>query len=256
MGKDAWGREPHEVPHKHPHQVATSAAIFLITAVVIGTKAYTAPGAVGLGAMTTDPATGITFSPTLVVGGTSKALSLLGAGVRVKKIGPLPVKVYSVALYADVAATTKSLGAWSGTGPISARDLDFYAAVTAAKADQALHLNFARAVGADKVAAALADVPGVPQAALDEFGALIKTSLGEGGVKAGETITLKWSAAKQGELGVDVRGKAVGTVKNAALPVALFNLFLGPSSISPALRFAIADNALSTLFSCLGTICR
>lgn len=44
----------------------------------------------------------------------SKGLTLAGVGVRVKTIGPIKAKVYSVGLYLDKVATKQRLGACKG----------------------------------------------------------------------------------------------------------------------------------------------
>jgi len=182
-----------------------------------------------------DPATQISFPPK------KDDLGLLGVGVRVKKIGPLAVKVYSVGLYADTNAVEKNIVETSPDGMYIGEN--FYRAVAGAKAHKQLELKFARGVGTDKVADALSKVPDVPQKTLTEFGNVLRTAIGDDGVKVGDTITLGWPAGSK-DLVVDVRNKRAGVIKDTSLklPAGVYNMFLGKDTVSPPLRKEIANS--------------
>ena len=204
---------------------STTIGIFAVTILAVSAKALSGGGAISAEGFV-DPATGIAFSPS------EGKLGLMGVGVRVKKLGPVAVKVYSVGFYTDTSAVSKAVNAKAGTE-------SFYGEIAGARAEKALHLKFARGVGTDKVADALASVAGVPAKALTQFGTLLRDAIGADGIRTGETITLRWPAGSA-SLSVDVRGKRAGVVKDASLPAGGFTMFLGSGSVSPALRKSIA----------------
>ena len=201
----------------------TSVGIFAITALAIVAKLYNGGASASGSGLIVDPATSIAFAPAM------GKLSLLGVGVRVKKLGPVAVKVYSVGLYSDAPTVTKAVS------KLQPGSESYYSAIAGAKAEKALHLKFARGVGTDKVADALASVGGVPAKALSAFGTLLRDAIGANGVKTGETITLRWPAGGA-QLAVEVRGKRAGVVKDASLPSGVFAMFLGSATVSPPLR--------------------
>ena len=71
---------------------STTIGIFAVTILAVSAKALSGGGAISAEGFV-DPATGIAFSPS------EGKLGLMGVGVRVKKLGPVAVKVYSVGFY-------------------------------------------------------------------------------------------------------------------------------------------------------------
>lgn len=63
----------------------------------------------------------------------------------------------------------------------------------------------------------------------------------------GESVTLGWEG--KDKMVVLVRDKAVGTVVDAALPKAVFDLYLGSSPVSPAAKAAFAEGVPAFLAS-------
>lgn len=63
----------------------------------------------------------------------------------------------------------------------------------------------------------------------------------------GESVTLGWEG--KDKMVVLVRDKAAGTVVDAALPKAVFDLYLGPSPVSPAAKASFAEGVPAFLAS-------
>lgn len=68
-----------------------------------------------------------------------------------------------------------------------------------------------------------------------------------GSIGKGESVTLGWEG--KDKMVVLVRDKAAGTVVDAALPKAVFDLFLGSSPVSPAAKAAFAEGVPAFLAS-------
>lgn len=66
-------------------------------------------------------------------------------------------------------------------------------------------------------------------------------------VRKGETISLGWEG--KDKMVVLVRDQPAGTVVDAALPKAVFDLYLGASPVSPAAKAAFAEGLPSFLAS-------
>ncbi|CAI5525887.1 unnamed protein product [Closterium sp. Naga37s-1] len=93
----------------------------------------------------TEPATKINFPVTLAAPGGSKDLSLLGTGVREKKLGPLAVKVYGVGVYAE-PRLLDVLAGWKG----KAADRAFFDAIASTPCEKSIVIVLARNVGSDQ----------------------------------------------------------------------------------------------------------
>uniref|UniRef100_A0A0G4GWT2 Chalcone isomerase domain-containing protein n=1 Tax=Chromera velia CCMP2878 TaxID=1169474 RepID=A0A0G4GWT2_9ALVE len=192
-----------------------------------------------LAAILTDAATGLDFE-TDVSFPSSPKMTLLGAGVRAKALlGPIAVNVYSVGLYVEPSKARQTL---SGFKTIEEAELakkeDFYKALMKEDLPKAMHLKFARSVGASKIVEALTSLNGVPEESLSKFSKLLLDSIGSSiGYK--ETVTL--SSSKPDTLDVIVRGKHAGSVRDSKLPKAFFDLYLGKNPVSSEAKKAFAS---------------
>ncbi|CAM9813777.1 unnamed protein product, partial [Chrysoparadoxa australica] len=186
-----------------------------------------------------DPATGVTFARhgSFGKGGSIKAYCM-GAGVRAKALVVANVNVYSAALYVEPKGAAKALASFSGTpSKTLANSKNFYGALMQPGFAKFVQLKFVRSVGAQKIVDALTAISDVSAEALESFSSMLLGGIG-GAIKSGETITLGWSS--KDVLLVSVRGKPLGEVKDAKLPAAVFDLYLGDAPVSPAAKAAWA----------------
>jgi hypothetical protein len=85
-------------------------------------------------------------------------LSLAGVGVRVKKIGPIHAKVYSVGLYLDKLSVGRKLGKLSFKDAKELRESKgFEGSVIEGPSDKGLVLKFARNVATNTLVEAIAE---------------------------------------------------------------------------------------------------
>jgi hypothetical protein len=176
-----------------------------------------------------EPKTGVAFPATL------QELRCLGAGVRVKALlGPVGVRVYAVALYAEPAAAAAAADATSLLDSASSKALllRFVRTVTSEQFVDALKAELASKVS--------------DQATLDAFNAFFHDKL----LVTGSGVLMAW--APDGTLTVSVlpaqSSTATASLRLASVPAfarALFSVFLGPASIVPEARAAWEAGARS-----------
>ncbi|CAI5958750.1 unnamed protein product [Closterium sp. NIES-64] len=196
----------------------------------------------------TEPATKINFPVTLAPPGGSKDLSLLGTGVREKKLGPLAVKVYGVGVYAE-PQLLDVLAGWKG----KPADKAFYDAIASTPCEKSIVIVLARNVGSDQFWNALTEelAPRLTAAGeglgdLDAFGQLFKDrSLKK---NTGVYITWRQPSTLQVAFADDVTAggapsAASATFESPGLLAALFDIYLGGEPVSPSLVQSIAANA-------------
>ncbi|CAI5484362.1 unnamed protein product [Closterium sp. Yama58-4] len=188
----------------------------------------------------TEPATKINFPVTLAAPGGSKDLSLLGTGVREKKLGPLAVKVYGVGVYAE-PKLLDVLAGWKG----KPADKAFFDAITSTPSEKAIVIVLARNVGSDQFWNALTEelAPRLTAAGeglgdLEAFGQLFKDrSLKK---NTGVYITWRQPSTLQVAFSDDVTAggapsAASATFESPGLLAALFDIYLGAEPVSPSL---------------------
>lgn len=181
--------------------------------VVVAVLAWwlTARGQAPKGDLFIDPATKIGFAPM------HGQLGLLGVGVRTKRIGPIHVNVYSVALY--------------GSPP---RRGDPVAALRDSGGDRSLLLVFARSVRGPAVVDALASVT-APDEARRRFRDVMLDLIGHA-VSRGDTLGLSCPPRAR-HLTVHLRHR---TARIPHVCDAVFDRFLGRrDAVSPALLDSI-----------------
>ncbi|MBI1966598.1 MAG: chalcone isomerase family protein [Gemmatimonadetes bacterium] len=187
------------------------------------------------GAEVTEPNTKVTFPAELQsVAGTQ---ALTGTGVRTRTV--LKVKVYAFGLYVEPAGARAALSAWRGKGAADlARDQTLYGELLKGGFPMTMRLVMTRNVGGEQMAEAFdgALAPRVAQAAergmpggaeaLQRFRGFFTDRLA-----SGTELLFAWTPGNK--LVVSIGGRQVGEIENAALCWALFDVYLGPTPISP-----------------------
>ena len=164
-----------------------------------------------------EPKTGLAFASL-----SDSNLQLLGVGVRVKKIGPIPVKVYAVGLYGDARKLKKDVLA---------------GLVRRGSGRRTLKLVFARDVTGPTIVRAFSSVKTVKTAVKENFKNTMLDLIGSS-LKRHDAVSLS-CPARAGSIHVLVEKKGQGlgskTVDGHNLCDSVFDLFLGKASVSPAL---------------------
>uniref|UniRef100_A0A7S2S0W0 Chalcone-flavonone isomerase family protein n=1 Tax=Rhizochromulina marina TaxID=1034831 RepID=A0A7S2S0W0_9STRA len=202
-------------------------------------------------ATVTEPSTGLPLPTTLTMvdptsaDGAGLGMSLLGCGVRVKKLGMISVNVYALGIFVDAERSKPHLEAFkSGTA-----DPRLFEALLSREAffSRMLYMVFARSVSAKQVADALAEKlkPNLPPEVFDQFNSTVINSLGKG-LSKGQTLAFLWAAPDH--LSVIVNGKPSGEITNDRLPRMLHVGFLGDDPGVPEAKAAI-PKAVADLLS-------
>ena len=167
-----------------------------------------------------EPASGHTY------GDTCGALDLAGVGIRKKG----PIKVYSVALFADKAACQKEC-----KDPSSDK-FDWFCASPSSKE---IVLKMCRDVGTDKMASAIGDaigsrMGGKDAAALNQLKSAMQSGFDKtGGAKAGTKLTFKSAKSK---LSLFINGQQQTECSSATLVKAFYGTYTDKNAVSPTLK--------------------
>mmetsp|Transcript_18097 Transcript_18097/g.24836 ORF Transcript_18097/g.24836 Transcript_18097/m.24836 type:complete len:223 (-) Transcript_18097:85-753(-) len=173
-----------------------------------------------------------------------KKLELVGVGVRVKKIGPIKVNVYSAALYLEKSsALLNSLKAFKG---ISTEKLqsseDLSNALGGSTHTKSIVLKMARDVGSNTMVEALAESvkPRIvgDSSSLSHFQSLLSKGLAGIGAKKNTEFRFR-SVSLSNQLSVAINGVEQGVVNSGALCRAFFNVYLDQDSVSPPLKASV-----------------
>jgi len=159
----------------------------------------------------TEPQTGVRFAAK------SDAGTLLGVGLRVKKIAFIKAKVYAVGLYVSDAALAGPLAAHRGkpAGPALFNDL------VAGDFDKRIVLRFVRNLGREQIQNAMREALADRTQAklLDQFVGYFPE------LKEGQDCVLRW--APGGTLDVTMAGQARPPIASKDFAAAVFGLYLG-----------------------------
>ena len=148
---------------------------------------------------------------------TAEGRTLLGLGLRVKKVAFVKVKVYVVALYVADAALGGPLSAHRGR----AASPDLYRELVWGDFDKRLVLRFVRDLGREQIAGAMREaLAGRADARLLEQFVSYFSDL-----KQGQECVLGW--APGGSLEVTMAGRPHPAIADKAFAAAVFGLFLG-----------------------------
>jgi hypothetical protein len=163
--------------------------------------------------------------------------TLLGVGLRVKKVAFVKAKVYVVALYVGDAALAGPLAAHTGKtrGPQFFKDLvwgDF---------DKALTLHFVRNLGREQIQNGMREaLAGRADAKLlDQFVGYFPE------LKDGQESTLRWRPG--GSLEVTMTGEARPPIADKAFAAAVFDRYLGDQPLQDDIKQGLVSRAPEVL---------
>jgi len=192
-------------------------------------------GAISQPTTVTEPATGLPL-PSEITASPESTLSLLGCGVRVKKLGMISVNVYALGIYMDAHAAKPHLSAFTSGQP----DPKLFEALLSKESffPRMLNMVFARGVSAKQVADALGEKlkPNLPADVFDQFSNTVITGLGKG-LNKGQSLAFLWSAPEH--VSVIVNGNPAGDITHERLPRMLHRGFLGDDPSVPEAKAAI-----------------
>jgi Chalcone isomerase-like len=162
--------------------------------------------------------------------------ALLGAGVRVKQIGPVAAKVYAVGLYSSRDSAVKSCKGCKSAKEVLAKLGDVVQSGTVV-------LKMSRDVGAETMASALSEaikprMGGKDINSCESLRILVAGSLPKGCAKN----TILAFACSGGGVGVCVNGQNKGSVSSSTLSKAFMKTYLDEKAVSPSLREKVASN--------------
>ena len=161
-------------------------------------------------------------------------MTLRGKGARIKRIAGVGVKVYAAGIYVNANEVREAMRAVFGAGASMANEAKTERAFDALRqCERAARLVFARDVGGDKIADALAErirpALGANSPALAEFEALFN------GVTFKKGASLDFHA-RRGALETRVRGASIGIIRDQALCDALFDAYLGRNPVIASVK--------------------
>lgn len=167
----------------------------------------------------------------------SEAGTLLGVGLRIKKVAFIKVKVYAVGLYVSDAALAGPLAAHRGkpAGPALFGDLvwgDF---------DKRLVLRFVRSLGAEQIRQAMREALAdrTDSKLLDQFVGYFPR------LEEGQECVLRW--APGGSLEVTMAGQPRPPLASKDFAAALFGLYLGDKPLQEDIKQGLVSRAAEVL---------
>jgi hypothetical protein len=187
--------------------VATAFAAGLVAAAPAASEDYT------------EPRNGVAFPAE------RDGMALLGAGLRVKKVAFVKVKVYAVGLYVGKEALGGPLAELRGKGPSPA----LYEELVTGDFKKELVLKFTRDVGQERIQEAMREaLAGAEKAPLDAFISYFPE------VKTGQECVLRWAAG--GGLEAIMNGQAKPVIANRAFAERVFGLYLGETPLQDDIK--------------------
>lgn len=222
-----------------------------------GAAAVAAMGAVGCtafadGDVHVDPATKLQFKSKLPANKDYGAppMTLLGTGCRYKYGW---VQVYAVGVYLDDTGVNFLKSTTTEKSAALAQSKEFFSGLTESAQPRTLTITMQRTVDTPTMVQALEDAlrdrvesrqPGqqAPRHALLQFSQMITAAAGAE-LKAGTEVTfiaISHPGSPETLLHMQLNGKGIGCVRSGAVTWALFDTYLGPASVAPELKTAIA----------------
>jgi len=178
----------------------------------------------------TEPKSGVVF-PVQRDGAT-----LLGAGLRVKKIAFVKVKVYAAALYVSDQALAGPLAVYGG----KAMGAPFFKDLVWGDFPKEIVLRFTRDLGQQRIQDAMREALATAEKApLDVFVSYFPE------VRTGEECVLRWGAG--GVLEAVMAGTPKPPIANKAFAAAVFALYLGESPLQDDLKSDMVSRAPQVL---------
>jgi hypothetical protein len=172
----------------------------------------------------TEPGSGVKFA---VKNGD---MSLMGVGLRIKKIAFVGVKVYAVGLYVADSALTGPLAAHKSKFDTPA----FYKALVEGDFPKQIVLKFTRDLGKDRIQSAMREaLEGADTPKTEVFVSYFPE------VKTGQECLINW--APGGELKVTMAGEAKGSIPGFA--AAVFGIWLRDKPIQDDIKKGLVSRA-------------
>jgi hypothetical protein len=170
---------------------------------------------------------------------------ILGAGPRIKKIGPIGVKVYGVAMYAETKSAKDALKSYAGKSAEALQnDAGFYSALQKGSFNKVIDIRMKRGVGRDTMVNALVEAlePRVqtlqPERA-DELVQKFEALFTDKGFKEGDIIQIQ-EVGKS--LYLSVNGDKRPPIYNEkTLADAFFGIYTDDNAVSPAAKERLVD---------------
>ncbi len=174
-----------------------------------------------------EPATGVKFAAK------ADGMTLLGVGLRVKKILFIRAKVYAVGLYVSDEALKGPLLAYKGKESSPA----FFDELTSGDFEKRLVLKFVRDVGASRVQSSMREALAerTDKTLLDRFVSYFPE------VKDGEECVLHW--AQGGILQTTMVGAVKPPIESKAFSTALFGLYVGAQPLQEDIKQGLVSRA-------------
>jgi chalcone isomerase-like protein len=188
----------------------------LLTSALAATLAVATPAA---SQDYTEPKSGVAFPAE------RDGMSLLGAGLRVKKIAFVKAKVYAVGLYVGQDALAGPLAPLRAKGPSP----ELYKQLVTGDFAKELVLRFTRDVGQERIQEAMREaLAGAEKAPLDTFVSYFPE------VKTGQECVLRW--APGGGLEAVMAGQAKPVIANRGFAERVFGLYLGETPLQDDIK--------------------
>jgi len=181
----------------------------------------------------TEPRTGLKIPESTRFG--DALLTLRAKGARIKRIAGVGIKVYACGVYVNTRDVREAMRAVFGAGASMGEMAKSERAFDALRrCERAARLVFARDVGGDKIADALAErirpALGANSKSLHRFEALFN------GVTFQKGASLDFHAKIGGALETRIRGQSIGIIHDQALCDALFDAYLGTKPVIPSIK--------------------
>lgn len=178
----------------------------------------------------TEPESGFTFPLE------RDGMTLLGAGMRAKKVAFVGVKVYATALYVSQDALEGPLAAYAGKTGTDA----FFKELVAGDFPKLLVLKFNRDLSEKQIQGSMRDaLKGADKVLLERFVTYFPK------VEKGEECLLAW--APGGVLESTMAGEKKPPIEDRAFATALFDLYLGKKPFQDSLKKALVSRAPEVL---------
>jgi hypothetical protein len=162
--------------------------------------------------------------------------TLLGAGLRVKKIAFVKAKVYAVGLYVGDDALAGPLAAHRG----KTTDAAFFKDLVWGDFPKELVLHFVRDVGQGRIQDAMREaLEGAAKGPLDTFVSYFPE------VKTGQECVLRWGSG--GVLEVTMAGAAKPPIADKTFAAAVFSLYVGEHPLQDDIKAGVTSRAAELL---------
>jgi hypothetical protein len=178
-----------------------------------------------------EPTTGVRFAAK------ADGMSLLGVGLRIKKILFVTAKVYAVGLYVSDEAVKGPLAAYKG----KESSPEFFNELVTGDFEKRLVLKFVRDVGQSRVQESMREAlaPRTDKTLLDRFVSYFPE------VKTGQECVLHW--AQGGTLKTKMVGAEKPPIENKGFSTALFGLYVGTQPLQEDIKQGLVSQAAQLL---------